>query len=86
MRHWHDGRRVSPPHAAALRPQYPVRAERLLLRPLTVQVMLMRFLPTEVGPDVCRYVPFEPMTREVIEANGSRRSGHAGSSPMRGRR
>ena len=48
-----------------LRPAYPVRTERLLLRPLTADdadaLLAFRSLP-----EVCRYVPFEPMTREVI--------------------
>ncbi|WP_245870815.1 GNAT family N-acetyltransferase [Asanoa hainanensis] len=48
-----------------LHPTYPVRTERLLLRPLTAAdtdaLLAYRSLP-----DVCRYVPFEPMSREVI--------------------
>jgi RimJ/RimL family protein N-acetyltransferase len=51
----------------ALRPDYPVRTERLILRPLG---------PADAGTllayrgraDVCRYLPFEPMTRAGIEA------------------
>ena len=50
---------------AALRPQYPVRTERLLLRPLTAHDA-DALLAYRSRPDVCRYVPFEPMTREVI--------------------
>jgi len=51
----------------ALRPRYPVTTPRLLLRPLTPAdadgLLAYRSLP-----DVCRYVPFEPMTRgEVLE-------------------
>jgi RimJ/RimL family protein N-acetyltransferase len=50
---------------SALRPRYPVRTERLLLRPLTPDdaeaLLAYRSLP-----GVCRYVPFEPMTVEVI--------------------
>jgi RimJ/RimL family protein N-acetyltransferase len=58
---------VSGPQPGSLRPGYPVRGERLLLRPLG---------PGDVGAlvayrgreDVCRYVPFEPMSRDdVIE-------------------
>jgi RimJ/RimL family protein N-acetyltransferase len=49
----------------SLRPTYPIRTERLLLRPLTAAdtdaLLAYRGLP-----DVCRYVPFEPMTPEVI--------------------
>ncbi|MEV0457291.1 GNAT family N-acetyltransferase [Catellatospora methionotrophica] len=51
---------------SALRPRYPVRTERLTLRPLTAgdtdALLAYRGLP-----DVCRYVPFEPMTREVVD-------------------
>jgi len=48
-----------------LRPEYPVRTERLLLRPLgagdTEALWAYRS-----QPDVCRYVPFHPMDREMI--------------------
>jgi RimJ/RimL family protein N-acetyltransferase len=44
---------------------YPVRTGRLLLRPLTVGDV-DALLAYRSRPDVCRYVPFEPMTREVI--------------------
>ena len=49
----------------SLRPTYPIRGERLLLRPLTSRDAdgLLAYRGRE---DVCRYVPFEPMTREVI--------------------
>lgn len=54
---------VPPP--PGLRPQYPVRTERLLLRPLgpgdTDALLVYRS-----RPDVCRYVPFEPMTKQDI--------------------
>lgn len=56
---------MSVPTQVALRPQYPVRTGRLLLRPLTggdVDALLAY----RSRPDVCRYVPFEPMTREVV--------------------
>jgi RimJ/RimL family protein N-acetyltransferase len=51
----------------ALRPEYPVRTERLMLRPLG---------PADAGPllayrgrgDVCRFLPFEPMTGADIAA------------------
>jgi RimJ/RimL family protein N-acetyltransferase len=49
-----------------LRPVYPVRTRRLLLRPLTVGDV-DALLVYRSRPDVCRYVPFEPMTREVIK-------------------
>ncbi|MGH2849697.1 MAG: GNAT family N-acetyltransferase [Solirubrobacteraceae bacterium] len=50
-----------------LQPDYPVRSSRLLLRPIE-----MADVPSLVGyrsrPDVCRFVPFEPMDEEVIES------------------
>jgi RimJ/RimL family protein N-acetyltransferase len=53
--------------APVLRPVYPVRTERLLLRPLTASDA-DALLDYRSRPEVCRYVPFEPMTRQVIEA------------------
>jgi RimJ/RimL family protein N-acetyltransferase len=49
----------------SLRPAYPVRGERLLLRPLTSgdTDALLAYRSRE---DVCRYVPFKPMTPAVI--------------------
>ncbi|GIF08368.1 GNAT family N-acetyltransferase [Actinoplanes siamensis] len=48
-----------------LRPAYPIRTERLLLRPLTA-ADAEALLAYRSRPDVCRYVPFQPMTPEVI--------------------
>jgi RimJ/RimL family protein N-acetyltransferase len=56
---------VSAAQQSALRPVYPVRTARLLLRPLTAGDV-DGLLAYRSRPDVCRYVPFEPMTREVI--------------------
>jgi RimJ/RimL family protein N-acetyltransferase len=56
---------VPAPLQSTLRPVYPVRTGRLLLRPLTVGDV-DALLAYRSRPDVCRYVPFEPMTREVI--------------------
>jgi RimJ/RimL family protein N-acetyltransferase len=50
---------------AELRPDYPVRTDRLLLRPLTSDD-LDALLAYRSRPDVCRYVPFEPMDRPAI--------------------
>jgi RimJ/RimL family protein N-acetyltransferase len=49
----------------SLRPTYPIRGDRLRLRPLTSRDIdtLLAYRGRE---DVCRYVPFEPMTREGI--------------------
>jgi len=53
------------PHPRTLRPSYPVRTERLLLRPLTADDAgaLLAYRGRE---DVSRYVPFDPMTRDDI--------------------
>lgn len=48
-----------------LRPAYPVRTGRLSLRPLTVDDV-DALLAYRSRPDACRYVSFEPMTREVV--------------------
>jgi RimJ/RimL family protein N-acetyltransferase len=55
-----------------LRPDYPVTTPRLLIRPLTPAdadgLLAYRSLP-----DICRYVPFEPQTRdELLERIASR--------------
>ncbi|MEE6262725.1 GNAT family N-acetyltransferase [Plantactinospora sonchi] len=50
---------------SALRPSYPIRTERLSLRPLAV-ADVDALLAYRSRPDVCRYVPFEPMTREAV--------------------
>ncbi|MEV0245622.1 GNAT family N-acetyltransferase [Nocardia sp. NPDC050712] len=50
---------------SSLHPTYPVRTERLLLRPLTTGDV-DALLTYRSRPEVCRYVPFEPMTRELI--------------------
>jgi RimJ/RimL family protein N-acetyltransferase len=48
-----------------LSPAYPVRSKRLLLRPLTTGDA-EALLAYRSRPDVCRYVPFEPMSRQDI--------------------
>lgn len=58
--------RQSTHRQSVLRPGYPVRTGRLALRPLTVGDR-DALLAYRSRPDVCRYVPFEPMTREVID-------------------
>jgi len=45
---------------------YPIRTARLLLRPLTARDV-DALLAYRSRPDVCRYVPFEPMDRPTIE-------------------
>ena len=54
-----------PQSPRTLRPEYPVRTERLLLRPLTADDA-DALLAYRGRADVCRYLPFEPMTREQI--------------------
>jgi RimJ/RimL family protein N-acetyltransferase len=48
-----------------LRPSYPVRTERLLLRPLTAGDA-DALLAYRGRDDVSRYVPFEPMSRDDV--------------------
>ncbi len=50
-----------------LSPSYPVLTPRLVLRPL-VAADVEELLTYRALPDVCRYLPFEPMTREVLQA------------------
>jgi RimJ/RimL family protein N-acetyltransferase len=52
-------------HPGLLRPGYPVRTERLLLRPLTAGDA-DALLAYRSRADVSRYVPFEPMSRDDI--------------------
>jgi RimJ/RimL family protein N-acetyltransferase len=56
---------VSGSHPRSLRPTYPVRGDRLLLRPLAVSDA-DALLAYRSRDDVCRYVPFEPMSRDDI--------------------
>jgi len=49
----------------ALRPRYPVTTPRLLIRPLT-PADADGLLAYRSVPDVCRYVPFEPQTRDEL--------------------
>lgn len=49
----------------SLRPTYPIRSDRLLLRPLT-SADAGALLSYRSRQDVCQYVPFDPMTGEVI--------------------
>jgi RimJ/RimL family protein N-acetyltransferase len=58
--------RVPQNEQPALRPEYPIRTERLLLRPLTLDDV-DALLAYRSRPDVCRYVPFQPMDRRVVE-------------------
>ena len=53
------------PRPAPLRPSYPIRTERLLLRPLTAGDA-DALLAYRGRQDVSRYVPFEAMSRDDI--------------------
>ncbi len=46
-------------------PRYPIRTERLVLRPLT-QADLDGLVTYRSLPEVCRYVPFEPMDADAV--------------------
>ena len=56
---------MSGPRPRSLCPGYPVRSERLLLRPLTA-ADAEALLAYRGRDDVSRYVPFEPMSRDDI--------------------
>jgi RimJ/RimL family protein N-acetyltransferase len=49
------------------RPLYPIATERLRLRPLTLDDM-EGLIAYRGRPDVCRYLPFEPMDEQVLSA------------------
>jgi RimJ/RimL family protein N-acetyltransferase len=55
------------PSLRALRPDFPIRTERLLIRPLTLDDVDALHAYRSI-PDVCRYVPFEPMSRGDLAA------------------
>ena len=48
-----------------LRPTYPITTERLRLRPLT-NGDIPALLTYRGDPEVCRYLPFEPMDNEAL--------------------
>lgn len=51
--------------AMHLRPSYPVRTRRLLLRPMR-EADVDALVAYRSLPEVCRWVPFEPMTAEAV--------------------
>jgi RimJ/RimL family protein N-acetyltransferase len=53
--------------AVPLRPLYPIATERLWLRPLTLDDM-GSLVAYRGSPEVCRYLPFEPMDEQVLSA------------------
>lgn len=48
-----------------LKPDYPIETARLLIRPLEPGDVEALYA-YQSRPDVCRYIPYEPRTREVI--------------------
>jgi RimJ/RimL family protein N-acetyltransferase len=50
-----------------LRPSYPITTPRLKLRPLAVEDT-EKLLAYRGRPDVCRFLPFEPMDEQVVTA------------------
>ena len=56
---------MAEPRIPQLSPAYPIRTGRLLLRPLTA-ADVDALLAYRSRPDVCRYLPFEPMDRDTI--------------------
>jgi RimJ/RimL family protein N-acetyltransferase len=57
-----------------LRPDYPIVTERLLLRPLDAKTDVDAVHRYASRADVCRYIPFEPRSREDVAAWLSKRS------------
>jgi RimJ/RimL family protein N-acetyltransferase len=49
-----------------LKPAYPVETDRLLLRPLDPASDVEAVHAYQSRPDVCRYIPYEPRTREQV--------------------
>jgi RimJ/RimL family protein N-acetyltransferase len=49
-----------------LKPDYPIETDRLLLRPLDPATDVDAVLAYQSRPDVCRYIPYEPRTREQL--------------------
>jgi RimJ/RimL family protein N-acetyltransferase len=52
--------------AAVLKPDYPILTERLNLRPLDPIADVDALQAYQSRPDVCRYIPYEPRSREVV--------------------
>jgi RimJ/RimL family protein N-acetyltransferase len=50
-----------------LRPSYPIVTRRLRLRPLTIGDT-EELLAYRARPEVCRYLPFEPMDQKILTA------------------
>jgi RimJ/RimL family protein N-acetyltransferase len=51
-----------------LKPDYPIETERLLLRPLDPAADVDALHAYQSREDVCRYIPYPPLTREQVAA------------------
>ena len=49
-----------------LQPAYPIETERLLIRPLDADTDPDDLAAYQSRADVCRYIPYQPRTRDVI--------------------
>ncbi|HSS67519.1 MAG TPA: GNAT family N-acetyltransferase [Nocardioidaceae bacterium] len=58
---------TAPPSTRVVRPDFPLRTERLLIRPLTLEDVDALHAYRSI-PEVCRFVPFEPMDKDEIAA------------------
>jgi hypothetical protein len=49
-----------------LKPDYPIRTERLLLRPLDASTDVDAVHAYQSREDVCRYIPYSPRSKEEV--------------------
>jgi RimJ/RimL family protein N-acetyltransferase len=49
-----------------LKPDYPIETDRLLLRPIDPEADVDAVHAYQSREDVCRYIPYSPMTREQV--------------------
>jgi RimJ/RimL family protein N-acetyltransferase len=54
------------PDHPVLTPDYPIRTERLLLRPLDAATDVDAVHAYQSRADVCRYIPYSPRTRDEV--------------------
>jgi len=54
--------------ARTLSPAYPIKTARLLLRPLDPATDVDAMHAYQSLPEVCRYIPYSPMTRDQVAA------------------
>jgi RimJ/RimL family protein N-acetyltransferase len=58
---------TEPSVTRVVRPDFPLRTERLLVRPLTLDDVDAQHAYRSI-PEVCRFVPFDPMDKQEIAA------------------